>query len=132
MIGRSAAVGIVWDVRDGNRPPQLVIDGTSLVEAEPYGDFLTHARGHYEVWEGWRQLGPAGLIGRGLPPAIAWHEYEHFPRGRVVFNTRSRRFTLYADSKLQGRDTRLEVLGMFGLDPLFCDVHSDSHYRTSD
>lgn len=131
MIGRSAAVGIVWDVRDGNGPPQLVIDGTSLVEAEPYGDFLTHARGHYEVWEGWRQLGPAGLIRRGLPPAIAWHEYEHFPRGRVVFNTRSRRFTLYADSKLQGRDARLEVLGMFGLDPLFCDVHSDPHYRTS-
>ena len=116
MIGRSAAVGIVWDVRDGNRPPQLVIDGTSLVEAEPYGDFLTHARGHYEVWEGWRQLGPAGLIRRGLPPAIAC--------------TRSRRFTLYADSKLQGSDTRLEVLGMFGLDPLFCDVHSDPHYRT--
>jgi hypothetical protein len=131
LMGRSAAVGIVWDVRDGNGPPQLVIDGTSLIEAEPYGDFLTHARGHYEVWEGWRQLGPAGLIRRGLPPAIAWHEYEHFPRGRVVFNTRSRRFTLYADSKLQGRGTRLEVLGMFGLDPLFCDVQSDPHYRTS-
>jgi hypothetical protein len=131
-MGRSAAVGIVWDVRDGNGPPRLVIDGTSLVEAEPYGDFLTHTRGHYEVWEGWRQLGPAGLVRRGLPRAIAWHEYEHFPRGRVVFNTRSRRFTLYADCKLQGRDMQLEVLGMFGLDPLFCDVRCDPHYRTGD
>jgi hypothetical protein len=129
-MGRSAAVGIVWDVRDGNGPPRLVIDGTSLVEAEPYGDFLTHARGHYEVWEGWRQLGPAGLVRRGLPPAIAWHEYEHFPRGRVVFNTRSRRFTLYADCKLQVRATLLEVLGVFGLDPLLCNVNSDLHYRT--
>lgn len=129
-MGRSATVGIVWDVRDGNGPRQLVIDGVSLVEAEPYGDFLTHPCGHYEVWEGWRQLGPAGLVRRGLPAVIAWHEYEHFPRGRVVFNTRSGRFILCADLKLQGRATLLEVLGVFGLDPLLCDVHSDPHYRT--
>jgi hypothetical protein len=129
-MGSSAAVGIVWDVRDGHGPRRLVIDGVSLVEAEPYGDFLTHPRGHYEVWEGWRQLGPAGLVRRGLPAVIAWHEYEHFPRGRVVFNTQSRRFTLYADRKLQGRATLLEVLGVFELNPLLCDVHSDPHYRT--
>jgi hypothetical protein len=131
LMGRSAAVGIVWDVRDGNGPPRLVIDGTSLVEAEPYGDFLTHARGHYEVWEGWRQLGPAGLIRRGLPPAIAWHEYEHFPRGRVVFDTTSQRFILYADRKLQRPAMLLRMLSLFGLDPALCAVRSDPHYSTT-
>jgi len=47
----SPAVGIVWGVRDGNGPRRIVIDGTPLGKAEPYGDFLTHPRGHYEVWE---------------------------------------------------------------------------------
>ena len=125
-----AAVGIVWGVRDGDGPLRLAIDRTPLVEAEPYGDFLTHPRGHHEVWEGWRRLGPARLARRGLPTVIAWHEYEHFPRGRVVFDTRSSRFTLYADRKLQAPGTLRRVLGLFGLDPLLCAVHSDPHYRT--
>ena len=128
----SAAVGIVWGVRDSSGSHRLVIDSTPLAEAEPYGDFLTHPRGHYEVWEGWRRLGPARLARRGLPTVIAWHEYEHFPRGRVVFNTRSRRLTLYADGKLQGAATLPRVLRAFGLGPLVCDVHSDPHYHTGD
>lgn len=54
--------------------------------AEPYGDFLTHSQGHFEVWEGWQRLGPAGLARRGLPAAIACREYDEFPRGRIVFS----------------------------------------------
>ena len=128
MNGSTATVGIVWGVPDGNGQDRLVIDSTSLAEAESYGDFLTHPRGHYETWEGWRQLGPAGLVRRGLPTIIAWHEYEYFPRGRVVFNTRSGRFILYADGKLRRPATLPRVLGMFNLDPTRCDVRSDPHY----
>ena len=73
-------------MRDAGGPLLLVTDHTSLAEAERYGDFLTHLRGHHDVWKRWRRLGPAGLARRGLPAAIAWHEYEHFPRGRVVFD----------------------------------------------
>ena len=127
---RSPAVGIVWGVRDGNGPRRIVIDSTPLVEAEPYGDFLTHPRGHYEVWEGWRQLGPAGLARHGLPTIIAWHEYEYFPRGRVVFDTRSSRFTIYADFKLQASGTLCRMLGAFNLGSVLRDVRSDPHYRT--
>ena len=124
------SVGIVWGVRDADRPLLLVTDRTSLAEAERYGDFLTHPRGHYDVWERWRRLGPAGLARRGLPAAIAWHEYEHFPRGRVVFDTTTDRFTLYADRRLQAPDTLPSVLCAFGLDPARCTVRSDPHYRT--
>ena len=125
-----SSVGIVWGVRDADRPLLLVTDRTSLAEAERYGDFLTHPRGHHDVWERWRRLGPAGLARRGLPAAIAWHEYEHFPRGRVVFDTITDRFTLYADRRLQAPDTLPSVLCAFGLDPARCTVRSDPHYRT--
>lgn len=125
-------VGIIWGVRDGAGPLLLVTDRTSLAEAEPYGDFLTHPHGHHEVWEGWRRLGPAGLARRGLPPLIAWHEYEHFPRGRVVFDTGTDRFTLYADRRLREPTVLPDVLCAFGLDPVHCTVRSDPHYRTRD
>lgn len=54
-------VGIVWGVPDGHGPLRLAFDRTRLAVAETYGDHLTHSRGHHEVWEGWRRLGPAGL-----------------------------------------------------------------------
>lgn len=123
-------VGIVWGVRDGCGPLQLVTDCTLLTAAETYGDCLTHPHGHHEVWEGWRRLGPAGLARRGLPPLIAWHEYEHFPRGRVVFDTEVDRFTLYADRNLQAPAILGRILYAFGLDLARCDVRSDPHYRS--
>ena len=46
-------------------------------------------------------MGSAALKRRGLPAAIAWHEHEHFPRGRVVYMTDTDLFTVYADRKLQ-------------------------------
>lgn len=123
-------VGIVWAISDGNDPPLLAADLTPLAEAEAYGEFLTHPRGHHKVWEGWRRLGPAGLARRGLPALIAWHEYEHFPRGRVVFDTTTGRFTLYADRRLQAPAVLPQALRAFGLDPARCAVRSDPHYRT--
>ncbi len=124
------SVGIVWGVQDGAAPLLLVTDRTFLVKAEPYGDFLTHPRGHHEVWEGWRRLGAGGLARRGLPTLIAWHEYEFFPRGRVVFDTTVSRFTLYADRKLQAPDVLRKVLCAFDLDPTRCAFRSDPHYRS--
>jgi hypothetical protein len=126
------SVGIVWGVRDGSGPLRLLTDCTPLTEAEPYGDFLTHPRGHYEVWESWRRLGPGGLAKRGLPTVIIWHEYEHFPRGRVVFNTTTGRFTLYADRRLQAQGVLHKVLRAFELDPARCIVRPDPHYRASE
>lgn len=124
------SAGIVWGVHDGAGPLLLITDRTPLAEAEPYGDNLTHPVEHYDVWEGWRRLEPAGLARRSLPTLICWHEYEHFPRGRVVFDTGTRRFTLYVDRKLQRPGTVGQVLHAFGLGPAQCSVRSDPHYRT--
>ncbi len=124
-------VGIVWSIPDGGNPLRLATDLTPLAQAETYGDCLTHPAGHHEVWEGWRRLGPAGLARNGLPTLIAWHEYEHFPRGRVVFDTGTGRFILYAHRKLQAPSAMGGILHAFGLGPGQCDVRSDPHYRTT-
>ena len=29
---------------------------STLDEAEPYGEFITHAAGHYERWQEWQEL----------------------------------------------------------------------------
>ena len=126
-----ACVGIVWGIADARKPPLLIFDLTPLALAEPYGDFLTHPDGHHEIWERWRRLGPAGLARRGLPALIVWHEYEDFPRGRVVFDTGTGRSTLYADRRLRHPSVIRDILHAFGLDPSLCDLRSDPHYRSA-
>ncbi|POR41346.1 hypothetical protein CRT23_19450 [Methylobacterium sp. V23] len=123
------SVGIFWAVPDCGRMV-LVTDHTTLAEAEPYGDCLTHPRGHHEVWEAWRRLGATTLRRRGLPPAIAGHEYEAFPRGRVVYMRTPALFTLYADRRLQRLETVSELVRLFGLTRQDHAVRSDAHYRT--
>jgi hypothetical protein len=124
-----AYVGIYWFVREGGEF-RLVVDRTPLAEAEPYGKALTHPRGHYEVWERWQRLGPAGLAKAGLPTAIAWSEYEHHPRGRAVYHLPTRRFTLYADRKLQTPEFIARIADVLAIPADAYDVRSDAHYRT--
>lgn len=125
-----SSVGIFWGVPEGGRTV-LVTDRTPLGQAEAYGDCLTHPRGHHEVWEAWRVLGATGLRRRGLPPAIASHEYEAFPRGRVVYMRGPALFTLYADRRLQGPETIADLIRLFGLAGKHHTLRSDAHYRTS-
>jgi len=103
---------------------------TDLADAERYDQFLTHPGGHYEVWERWRGLGPTGLAKRGLPKLIAWHEYEEFPRGRIVFDTETRMFIIYADQKLHNPAHLAAIRSAFGLDQAATVVRRDPHYRT--
>ena len=125
------SVGIFWGVPDGGRTV-LVTDRTPMTEAEIYGDCLTHPRGHHEVWEAWRKLGATALRRRGLPPTIVNHEYEAFPRGRVVYMREPALFTLYADRHLQRPETVTNILRLFGLAGERHTVRSDAHYRTRD
>jgi hypothetical protein len=107
-------VGIFWVV---NAKP--IIDSTLLSKAETYDDFLIHAGGHDKVWERYQQS--------GLVPADM--EYEESPRGRVMFNTKTRRFTLLADRCiLKRKDLVGRIMSEMKL-PENTATDTDSHYR---
>lgn len=121
-------VGIFWFVPDQSGNAVLLTDRTPLPEAEPYGDCLTHARGHYEHWS---ELARADSSKRRLPTAPARFEYEEFPRGRVVYRVPDSRFTIFADRKLFARPFIDRIIAAFGLPADACDVRPDAHYRSS-
>jgi hypothetical protein len=107
-------VGIFWLV-DG----EPLIDSTALSEAEPYGDHLTHPRGHAEMWEQYQR---GGLVSQEM-------EYEEPPRGRVIYHTKTRRFAFLADRCIL-RDKGVVRSIMFEMNlPTNTATDTDSHYR---
>ena len=118
------SVGIFWRVGE-----TLVIDRSTLDEAEPYGDCTTHAAGHYERWQEWQALGASRLVSRGYPALIASTEYDDWPRGRIVYETLVKRFVLYADRRLQTPAVIKALKEAFDLTGCSVMVMSDLHYR---
>jgi len=107
-------VGIFW-VLNG----EPLIDSAPLPEAEPYGDHLTHPRGHAAVWERYQR---GGIVSQEM-------EYEESPRGRVMYNTKTRRFTLLADRCiLRDKDLVRKIKSQMNL-PRNTERDTDSHYR---
>ena len=125
-----SSVGIFWGIPEPDGSWTILVDVTSLAEAEPYGDFLTHPRGHYDVWTQWQETRAAPGTSRFILRAIADHEYEFFPRGRIVYSIGTGDFTLYADRRLQQDDTIARIATEFGLTAGTFTVHSDAHYRS--
>lgn len=118
------SVGIFWQL--GN---VLIIDRSSLIEAEPYGDCLTHSAGHYERWQSWQSLGSSRLRSLGYPEQIVSSEYDEWPRGRIVHEVPSNRFVLYADRRIQQPETIAALTKAFHLQGHSVVVMSDTHYR---
>jgi hypothetical protein len=109
-------VGIFWLV-NGN----LLIDRTSLSEAEEYGDFLTHPSGHDRVWERYQR--------NGVVPIET--EYEEHPRGRVMYNANTRQFTLLADRCILKNKALVTQIKKEMHLPKDTRIGGDSHYRCS-
>jgi hypothetical protein len=105
----TGSLGIFWGIPNTDYSWCILTDKTSLAEAEPYGDFLTHPRGHYDVWSEWQKLNATALAKRAIPEAVAFHEYEDFPRGRIVYHVKTRQFIIYADRRLQRPDAMSDI-----------------------
>ena len=120
-------VGILWCFRLAGSPT-LLWDSVQTDYAERYGDFQTYGA-HAEYWDKLAAMPPHWLKSRGLW-MIRSTEYDEWPRGRVVFNRETDRFTLYADSKLQTPTIIWEIRRWFHLPADRLDVRRDEHYRS--
>jgi hypothetical protein len=107
----------------------LVTDSVPLTEAEPYGDCLTHPRGHYEVWDRWQRAGSEWLARKGLPIPICRAEYEDHPCGRIVYERSADLFVIYADRRLHIPKTVSLIVEAFRLTVERFLVRSVGHYR---
>lgn len=107
-------VGIFWLFRG-----EVLFDTTPLSEAETFGDFRIHSGNHISVCERFR-------LARMVPPEI---EYEEYPRGRVVFDSKSKLFNLLADRCiLRRKDILAKIKKQMHL-PKTTVEGTDSHYR---
>ncbi len=113
-LGREPRVGIFWLVGK-----HLVLAGTPLARAESSGEFKNFLASHVDFWAELQRNG-------GVPREM---EYEEPPRGRVVYNAMTQRFTLMADRCIL-RNKRLvgRIMRELGL-PRNTELLADSHYR---
>jgi hypothetical protein len=108
-------VGIFWLFRG-----KLIIEATTLDKAELCGDCKNHPESHLAHW--------AELQHRGRVPLEVDHEES--PRGRVVYNVITERFTLMADGCiLRKTDVMAQIVKRFQL-PKNTERATDYHYHS--
>ncbi len=108
-------VGIFWIVNG-----ELIADMVPLSHASEYGNALEHG-GHWEYWD------------KLLPQTsnqflLKDHEYDRFPRGRVLYFKNKEQVVVYADRCLWSLQIQSKLQAAFGIHSSFKFV-ADSHYR---
>ena len=108
-------VGIVFLAKG-----KIFIDSTPVTEAEGYAHFKIHGRDHYQCWEQLQRI-------KAVPSDV---EYDEVPRGRVVCDAQTRKYTLYLDRCIL-RDKKLvsRIMAEMSLPYENTETDTDSHYR---
>jgi hypothetical protein len=107
-------VGIFFYIND-----DMVYESTSLDEAEKYGDFKVHKKGHFEMWE--------ERLERKLRKP-----YDYYPRGRVVYNQSNNTFRIFLDKCLKAPEIIEKIIQIFNLKTENIEIDdSDPHYVCS-
>lgn len=95
------------------------IDSTPVTEAESYAHFKIHGRDHHQYWLQLQQK-------KAVPAEV---EYDEVPRGRVAYNTKTRRYTLLLDRCiLRNKKLVSRLIAQMNL-PSETQASTDSHYR---
>ena len=108
-------VGIFFKIEN-----EFLSDSVPVADGEPYGDAIQHG-GHYEFHE---TLVPK----TSLEHRFKSHDYDYYPRGRVVFFPAGNTFRLYADHCLTSDDLR-QLVALFELSEVKTETAKDEHYR---
>jgi hypothetical protein len=99
---------------------EFLIDAVPVEAGEVYGEAICHS-GHYDYHENLRPTEP-------VESQFKAHDYDYYPRGRVVFFPGRKTFILYADPCLTPDDIS-QVKTLFGLEGQIVEVADDEHYR---
>jgi hypothetical protein len=110
-------VGIIFCV-PSRRGGDLWIESTPIDEAGEYGDFKIHENDHLNYWE--------KLCKEGFVPV---KEYDEVPRGRVVYDTSRRIFTLFLDRCILKNDDLVKRIMRCMHLPNTTKIETDAHYR---
>ena len=103
--------------------------GCPLDQAEAYGACLTYGPGHYEIWAQWRR---DRTVDPALRALVRSHEYEDWPRGRIVFDRSRDQFILYADRKLLTPAMIARIETQFHLPAERTEIQTDLHYQSKE
>jgi hypothetical protein len=99
---------------------EFLRDAVPVADGEPYGVAIQHG-GHNEFHE---LLVPATLPERRFKS----HDYDYYPRGRVVFFPATNIFRIYIDPCL-GQDDIQRLIELFELAAAQIETATDEHYR---
>lgn len=114
-MNSNAKVGIFFKVSN-----DFLIDALPVDKGEPYGDAIQYS-GHYDFHETLQPKTPAEFRFKS-------HDYDFYPRGRVVYFKTSGTFTMYVDPCLTGEETN-QLITLFNLDGQKVNIAADEHYR---
>jgi hypothetical protein len=110
-LKREGMVGLFFHVKNSLLPHTC-----ALALAEPYGGFLTFSESHDDVWR--REYYRKYRV-----------DFDYFPRGRVVYNTKAELFTVYIDRCVDTPELIAELLDSFGLVDRAYKIDYDEHYQ---
>ncbi|HEY9162856.1 MAG TPA: hypothetical protein VIS94_17400 [Desulfomonilia bacterium] len=114
-------VGIIFSVEG-----QVLIDSTSVNEAEKTSDYIDHPRAHSEFWEALQEV----CLSEGIRHTITETDYDYYPRGRVVYSIKDRMFFVYLDRCIiDNHELVDEIISRMNLSKKRCRVTTDFHYQ---
>lgn len=127
MPDTTPSLGIFWAVTDPHGQTYLLAHPCALADGEPYGDCITSPAAHYETWKAWRRGRPQPPLAL-LESIILRDQYEHWPRGRIVYELTPDRFVVYADRQLLTPAWLAQITARFRLPLDRTIARSDLHY----
>jgi hypothetical protein len=89
-------VGIFWFIQQAGTSPTLLGSGVAIEVGERYGDYINYPGEHSRCWPG---------VKRRLSQFFHDSEPKDWPRGRVIYNTKTQHFDVYLNEQLA--DTRV-------------------------
>lgn len=100
----------------------ILSNDTEVTRGDEYGDFVNYSS-HWDLWR----------AAQRAYPELRKVEYDTFPRGRVIYNKNTHKYTIYLDPKLNNEiDIELITIQYRLKSGSYIINDTDEHYQSSD